>query len=651
MRNRVLVVDDDRMIRALLEDSLNLEFDVETADGADSCMEILKKSSFDAMVLDLMMPKVTGLELFQQVRELDREMPVIILTAYGSKESAIEALRLGAHDYLEKPVEREHLIHSLRRGIERRKLKDENSYLVDQLRQRVEKLKIINQMGAALASSLDIDRVLSMAMQMSKRAVGAESCCLRTYDEARDELEFRIGLDRADTEVRSSEETAARMPATGDAIAQWVVSHRQPALIADASADPRCEVESAGAGSKPIHADADVNERVRSVIAVPLLLRDKVLGVIELINKADGSAFTKSDVFFIRLTANFITVAIENANLATDLKRSRAEVEAHNRILEEKVIERTAELTKSNADLEKANRTLIDTQKKLVHSEKLASVGQLAAGVAHEINNPLGFINSNLTTMADYGRAIFNLIKKYESFEEIAASFKQPKLDAYLKTIVATKEDLDIEYLKTDLFKLLDETREGTNRVSNIVQGLKRFSHVDQDAVEPININLTIEETLALVRSEIKYRADIELDFADIPPIIGNASLLSQVFMNIILNAAQAIEKWGLIRISTRAENGYVIASFKDNGCGIREENIGKIFDPFFTTKDVGVGTGLGLSISYGIIQKHNGEIEVESKVGEGATFKVKLPVAEETGKGRDISVEALHEAPLPTNN
>jgi len=615
---KILVVDDELMIRNLLGDVLtDAGYSVDTAPEAKTAAEKLRTGEFDLVLLDYMMPEETGIDLLRRIKEEGINVAVIILTAYASLESAVEALRLGAEDYLSKPINRDILLHSIEKVLSGRRLKSENIHLVKELRRRVERLNLISQMGVAIASTLDVDTVIRNSITVSKKAVDGEAATLFTIDEITGELEFKIAQrpDGRDDETI----TGLKLP-PGQGVAGWVAQTGKPVLVEDASQDPRFYPE----------IDKKTGATTRSLIAVPLKIRERVIGVIEVVNKRGGEHFDKSDLFFVGLVANSVAVAIENARLTAQLKASHAQLQAHNELLERKVAERTSELTRANEELKKINEELVATQNRLVQSEKLASVGQLAAGVAHEINNPLGYIKSNLATLGEYMRGIMALITKYEELEAMVMQIGEPGLVAHARAIKNRKDDLDVEFIKGDIDQLLDESLQGVKRVAAIVKGLKRFSHADTGRTEPVDVNRNIEETMAVAHNEIKYRAEVNYDFGDLPPVKANPVLLSQVFMNLLVNAAQAMDKWGRIDVVTRADNDAVVVKIRDNGCGIDKENIEKIFDPFFTTKEVGVGTGLGLSITYGIIQKLGGKIEVESEKGKGTTFTVYLPA--ETG-------------------
>ena len=306
--------------------------------------------------------------------------------------------------------------------------------------------------------------------------------------------------------------------------------------------------------------------------------------------------------------------------MLNSLKETEDQLRNYSQNLEKMVEERTVKLKKTLTYLQ-------NTQSQLVQSEKMASIGQLAAGVAHEINNPVGFVKSNLGTMNEYREDIVKLLHHYQILE--AALDKEVHGNGYIQKaregIQSVKDEIDLDFIMDDYANVINESLEGIARVAKIVVDLKDFAHVDKAELEHVDINEGIESTLNIVWNELKYKAEVIKDLGDIPQVKCYPQRLNQVFMNILVNAAQAIEKKGEIRIATRALDGQVEISISDTGAGIPKENLSKIFDPFFTTKEVGKGTGLGLNMAYNIIQKHNGTIDVESEVGKGTTFVIRL--------------------------
>jgi signal transduction histidine kinase len=291
--------------------------------------------------------------------------------------------------------------------------------------------------------------------------------------------------------------------------------------------------------------------------------------------------------------------------------------------LEEAVQERTRKLTQANDALkaEISERKQLESQ--LVQSEKLASIGQLAAGVAHEINNPIGYIFSNFGMLQEYLDKLFEMLAAYERAEEQGID---PAAAARLR---ALRQDMELDFLKDDVPGLMRESKEGIVRVRTIVQDLKDFSRVDSaQEWQWANLHQGIDSTLNVVASEVRYKADVIKEYGQIPDIECLPSQINQVIMNLIVNAAHAIgPERGRITVRTGVQGERAWFEVEDTGCGIPAEVLPRIFDPFFTTKPIGKGTGLGLSLSYGIVQKHQGHIDVRTEVGRGTTFRVLLPM------------------------
>jgi signal transduction histidine kinase len=264
---------------------------------------------------------------------------------------------------------------------------------------------------------------------------------------------------------------------------------------------------------------------------------------------------------------------------------------------------------------------LAEAHQQLLQSEKMASVGQLAAGIAHEINNPIGFVHSNVKTLQGYCADLISLIAAYEPAEAEVRAETCAKIDALKKTI-------DLEFLRDDVGSCLAESLDGLQRVARIVQDLKDFAHIGDFEWRFANIEQGLDSTLNVVWNELKYKADVIKEYGAIPEVECIPSQINQVLMNLLVNAGHAIEGKGKIILRTGRDGEGVFIEIADTGRGIPSENLNRIFDPFFTTKPVGKGTGLGLSISYGIVQRHQGRLDVTSEIGVGSSFRVWLPIS-----------------------
>jgi signal transduction histidine kinase len=361
--------------------------------------------------------------------------------------------------------------------------------------------------------------------------------------------------------------------------------------VDDIAADPRA------CGFPPNHPP------MKSLIGVPIGTGNTTHGVLYLTDKNNGEPFTDNDEILMDMLGMEIGHVLQRYDLLGDLHVT-------NQTLQTEREEQRVLIAK-----------LEDAQNQLLQSEKMASIGQLAAGVAHEINNPIGYVNSNLSSLDNYIQSIFGVVAAYEQAENAITD------SAALSRVQAAKRGADLEFLRQDVADLMTESREGITRVKKIVQDLKDFSHVDEAEWQWTDLHHGLDATLNIVWNELKYKVEVIKEYGNLPEIECFPSQLNQVFMNLLVNAGHAIEERGTITIRTGAENEQIWVEIADSGKGIAPEHLTRIFEPFFTTKPVGKGTGLGLSVSYNIVQKHHGSIEVESEIGKGTTFRVWLPI------------------------
>ena len=312
----------------------------------------------------------------------------------------------------------------------------------------------------------------------------------------------------------------------------------------------------------------------------------------------------------------------ELASANARLNAVQAELEAANQRLEARVAERTRELEEERAALLAASVRIEQTREQLLQSEKMSAVGQLAAGVAHEINNPIGFVISNLGALTRYVHQLLALITAYESVEA-----ELPVGHSGHETLRAAREAAEIDFLRQDIPELLRDSDDGLARVARIVSDLKDFSHVDAGQWCPTDINRGLESTLNVVANEIKYNSEVVKELGDLPLVNCIPAQINQVLMNLMVNAAQAIEGKGSITLRTGVAGENVWIEIADTGKGMTPAVKRRVFEPFYTTKPVGKGTGLGLSITWDIVERHGGSIEVESEPGRGSTFRLTLPI------------------------
>ncbi|HYO74473.1 MAG TPA: ATP-binding protein [Archangium sp.] len=366
---------------------------------------------------------------------------------------------------------------------------------------------------------------------------------------------------------------------------------------------------------------------VNALLGLPLKSGDELVGMVGIAHRPGG--YGPELIEFLQpFVATCCSIIMgwrgRQQQRATEelLRQHEEELQRHRDHLEELVQSRTESLLHTTVALE-------ERQAQLLHSERMASLGQLVAGIAHEINNPLGYITSNLATLTQYLAVFTELIKLHRELADGMGELQGPQAEL-LARIRSLQEQEDLDYLLGDVNELLNDSREGAHRVADIVQSLKAFVREDSKQPELVDVNKELATTLKVVWNQLKYRCEVKCEYAQVPPILGRPAQLNQVFTHLLLNAVQAIPERGVIRVTTLHEGDEVLVRISDTGHGMRPEVLTKIFSPFFTTKPPGKGAGLGLSISEGIVTSHKGRIEVKSQFGQGSTFTVRLPVAKE---------------------
>ncbi|HEV8553510.1 MAG TPA: ATP-binding protein [Casimicrobiaceae bacterium] len=448
----------------------------------------------------------------------------------------------------------------------------------------------LGQTAASSATPLQVQQdILEHIVSGFDAQSGSIALCVEGTE---DLLEIAAGIDLPPGVIGS------RLP-RGAGVFGHVVATGEPLLINGDVAETGLPLRLHERRDRPTH----------SAMCWPLRVSERIIGAIA-VNRAPGHPKYKiDDLDHGQAMTSLLALVIAN---------HRMHVERANRIVE---------LSMLNATMQRMNEMLEEAQDQLIQSEKMASIGQIAAGVAHEINNPIGYVLSNLGTLDSYLASLFGLLEAYIESERSSSAPQPISLDRAREL----RESIDFDFLRSDIVALLAESRDGILRVKHIVQDLKDFSRGGVDEIwEIVNLHEALDRTLNIVRNEVKYKARIETHYGSLPDVECLPSRLHQVFLNLIVNAGHAIEASGTITVSTGASAGEIWIRFDDTGCGMPKENLNRIFEPFFTTKPVGQGTGLGLSLSYSIVRRHGGRIDVESEVGRGSRFTIHLPVRQQ---------------------
>lgn len=527
---KILVVDDEVGLRDLLAFELGGHgYTVVTAQDGEEAIERLQREKFQLVISDVKMPKRDGMELLEAAKRIDPQVEVIMATGFGTIETAVGAMKMGAYDFIQKPYNMTEIQALVEKALEKSDLKS---------------LIALYESSQAIFASLQLDRLLPVMIDLALKVLRADDASLMLVgDDGKLYLAISSGLpDTVQQNVRT---------AIGERVAGKVAEWKTAVIVTGSLKD-----DSRFGG-------IEGREGIRSAMVCPLVGQEGVLGVLNVNRVKMEEPYGAADIRSAAIFTAQIAQAVENARLHHSLA------------------DKIEELKRAYAELE-------GMKSQLIMADRLASLGQMAAGVAHEINNPL-------TSVIGYT----DLLLQSES--------------------LSLEEREDLKVVQTQ-----------ARRCRDIVQNLLKFARRRDPQKVPVDLAEVLKETMSLVEYEIKSSGVTLLLEEDpaLPPVSADPSQLKQVFLNLVSNARQACEGQPESRITLRAQavDGVVRVSCEDNGCGIAPGNLDRIFDPFFTTKPVGKGTGLGLSISYGIVKDHGGTLRVSSVEGTGTTFTIDFP-------------------------
>lgn len=675
-RKQVLIVDDEAYIRTLIRE-LVLSEGFNAAEAADAAqgIEIYSKNQPDLIITDMVLPDASGIEFINKVRMLSRTVPVIVITGYNGVDNAYELVSLNIFSYLKKPfTDLNSFGSAIRNAIDPKKgfLAGINGKFVKTYAEEPE--RFFNEIVTAKQeweSAVDfVDKIIMLVdPEMTLQRCNYALCTITglPYIDLIGRKWYDVMKLTGFVPIAGDYHMCGGVEFFNDSTGRWMLLQAYPfyEVVSGESRSVR-QVITLNDITETKLATEEIRAQREKIRAQNISLqnhKEKLEGALDQLSKLIVQV-EREQSFNIRFeNPNLVTCSevMEckkydcpcfgsqyarcwqiagthcGDNLQGDFAKRIGQCENCPVYIEATTnpVFRIGEhfnnmmnmLEKKNREAEEAYEKLKATQGQVLQQEKMASIGQLAAGVAHEINNPVGFIMSNMNSLRKYLQRFTEFMKKQE---EIVDSLKAPGISAdSAARIQEAKKTLKIDYILDDSLSLIEESLEGAERVKRIVQDLKSFSHIDEAEWKMADINAAIESTINIVWNEVKYKATLHRNYGHIPMTVCNPGQMNQVFINMLMNAAHAIEKQGEITVSTLKADGYIDISVSDTGCGIPEDKVSRIFEPFFTTKEVGKGTGLGLSIAYDIIKKHNGYISVESEVGKGSTFTVKIPVKE----------------------
>jgi signal transduction histidine kinase/DNA-binding response OmpR family regulator len=647
---KILIIEDDMMQQKIMSTNISsYGYACETASSGKAGMEKARLNDPDVIILDLFLPDISGVMACKQLRaqKETRHIPIISITSSDDKRVRLDSLNAGANDFISKPVDFNELLIKIRNLVQMKGFED---------------IKVKHDI---LAKTLD-------AIETAKREWEQSMDCIRDAVLLTDSNGLVLRCNKVLNTLTGKTYNELLNRAWRDILAEGgFTGFSGPADCVEFH-------HTTGRYFECSVYDVPNNDRLMSAASVITLhdITDRKKAEDELRNGRMSLQKALDEISAliqeVAVKKNF-SVRFKNPNLKkchefmkcdkegcichadggndrrcwqkagtfcrgevqgqfakkyeTCTKCPFFEDAAHDpyTYLGEQFNNMMHILETQHTDLENAYNELKMVQSQVLQQEKMASIGQLAAGVAHEINNPMGFIISNLNTLKRYREKLSEYLTVQAALVERCS--EKCGNSGVLTEIAKKRKALKIDYITGDLDNLIKESLEGADRVKKIVQDLKNFSRVDESEFKTADINSGLESTINIAWNELKYKATLVKEYGDIPLTVCNPGQLNQVFMNLLVNSAHAIEKQGEIRVRTWHEGIMINIAISDTGFGISDENQKRIFEPFFTTKEVGKGTGLGLSIAYDIIKKHNGMIKVDSEVGKGTTFTISIPV------------------------
>lgn len=480
-----------------------------------------------------------------------------------------------------KNVDLEKKVKERTAELERKNLEIKEQH--DQVKETYKKVQLLTEIGQQITSTLNLDTILNMIYENVNKLMDATIFGIGFYNNEEKTIHYQLAIEKG-----KRYQPYTRTMEDKNQFPVWCIENKKEIFVNNAETEYSKYIEEINDVDDVTLEDGSHFEKPLSLIYVPLVFNNEPIGVVT-VQSFRKYAYNEYHLDILRSLAAYITTAVQNAS--------------------------------SYQKMTEAYEQLKSTQTKLVESEKMASLGQLTAGVAHEINNPVNFISAGINSLKTNYSDLLELLNAYLELKP------NNKINEQLERIEQLKEELEINELLDEIDQLFKSIDNGASRTAEIVKGLRNFSRLDEGELKMANIHDCIDSCLVILHNQLKNRIEVVKDYGDIPDINCYPGQLNQVFINMLNNASQAIEGKGTINIKTVIHDDQLQISLKDTGSGMPDEIKDRIFDPFFTTKEVGQGTGLGLSISFGIVEKHKGKIEVKSEKDKGSEFIISLPV------------------------